>query len=104
VAGSPRPCVVATLDAAAGPLVLSFPSVRIGRILRGHAAPLGPGRGPIRISVQVDGEDAGDAEVVDPVRPFRIDTTRFAGRSGTLTLAVAALEAGALCLDAVVLP
>ncbi len=105
VAGSPRPCIVATLGAAApSPLVLSFPSVRIGRTVHGHAAHLGSGSGRIRVSAQVDGEDAGEAEVGDSPHPFRIDTTRFSGRNGTLTLAVTLPDAGALCLDAVVLP
>ncbi len=105
VAGSPRPCIVATLDGAAAPaLVLSFPSLRLGRMVHGHAAHLGAARGPIRVSVQVDGEDAGDAEVLGPARPFRIDTTRFAGRSGTLSIAVTTTGAGSVCLDAVVLP
>lgn len=105
VAGSPRPCIVATLDPAiASPLVLSFPSLRVGRVVHGHAARLGAERGPIRVSVQVDGEDAGDAEVPGPARPFRIDTTRFAGRSGTVTVVVTAPGARSVCLDAVVLP
>ncbi len=105
VAGSPRPCIVATFEsAAAAALALSFPSLRIGRMVHGHAAHLGAERGPIRISVQVDGEDAGDAEIVGDARPFRIDTTRFAGRSGTLTLALTASGARSVCLDGVVLP
>ncbi len=106
VGGEPRACIVATLGASGPPLVLAFPSVRIGRVVHGHAAPAGAARpaGTIRVSVQLDGEEAGAAETADGWRPFQIDTTRFAGQIRTLSMVVTPSGPGAVCLDAMTLP
>lgn len=106
VGAAPRACIVATLRGdAPAPLVLEFPSIRIGRVVHGHAAPA-PERaaGPVRVAVQIDGEEAGVAEMEGGWRPFQIDTTRFAGQRGTLSLVLTAPGAGPICLDAMTLP
>lgn len=110
VGGLPRPCLLASPDAAAGaPLSLAFPDVPVGRVVRGHAGLAGdpPGvRTPVRIAVLVDGEEAGAAELSAPGwSAFQIDTSRFAGRSRTLSLVLTTTgRPGPLCLDAVTLP
>jgi hypothetical protein len=110
VGGIPRPCLLAPPDHEAGvPLTIAFRGVPVGRVLRGHAGvagdPPGSGGAPVRISVQVDGEEAGAAEIAGPGwRSFQLDTTRFAGRSRAVSLVLtAAGAAGPLCLDAVTL-
>ncbi len=108
VAGVPRPCLSAAaatpLDA---PLVIAFPSTRIGRTLHGHAGPVGPlaGAATVRVAVLLDGEEIGAAEVVSAGwAPFRIDLTRSAGQARPLSLVLTSPAPLALCLDAVVLP
>jgi hypothetical protein len=110
VGGQPRPCLVAPPDPAAGaPLAIEFRRVPVGRVLRGHAGVAGdpPGAGvtPVRISVLIDGEEAGAAELSGPGwREFQIDTARFAGRERSVLLVLsAAAPVGPLCLDAVTL-
>lgn len=106
VGGAARPCLAATLPAGA-PLALSFPAVRVGRVVRGHAGGLsGAPLPPVRVAVTLDGEEAGAAEVAgDGFLPFQIDTTRFAGQPREVALVLTTpADAAALCLDAVTLP
>jgi hypothetical protein len=105
VGGAPRPCLVAALGDGA-PLVVAFPPVRVGRLVRGHAGALGGGAGPLRISVVVDGEEAGSAELSGPgFAAFEVDTTRFGGVARAVSLVLTSAGAGAeVCLDAVTLP
>jgi len=105
VGGAPRPCLVAVLGGDA-PLTLTFPSVRAGRLVRGHAgAPGGALAAPLRVAVILDGEEAGAAEVSGGgFVPFQIDTTRFAGAPRTLSLVLTTPASGAeICLDAATL-
>lgn len=111
VAGAPRPCLSLELDpAAAAPLALAFRAVPMGRTLRGHAGLAGPPgarpAGPVRVSLLVDGEHAGEVELSpDTFHRFDLDTGRFAGSTRDLALVVTALDLpGALCLDAVTSP
>ena len=111
VDGAPRACLsVEPGGPLATPLVLDFPAVTVGRVLRGHVGLAGeaPRGAPpvVRVSVQIDGEEAGAAEV--PLlgwAAFQIDTSRFAARSRDIALVLtSARPAGALCLDAVTAP
>jgi hypothetical protein len=104
--GVPRPCLSlaapATLDE---PLVVTFPETRIGRTLHGHVARTGAGGGPLRIAVQLDGEEVGAAELeVAAWATFRVDMTRAAGQARTLSLVLTSPAPLDACLDAVVLP
>jgi hypothetical protein len=108
VAGVPRPCLTASgaapLDA---PLAIAFAPLRLGRTVHGHAGPAGDAgpRAPVRISVLLDGEEAGAAELPGGGwSPFLIDTSRSAGQQRSLSLAVTSPGRLALCLDAMVLP
>jgi hypothetical protein len=105
VGGAPRPCLVAALGEGA-PIVIAFPPVRVGRRVRGHAGALGAAAAPLRVSVVVDGEEAGSAEISGPgFVPFEVDTTRFGGELRRLSLVLTSSGAGAdVCLDAVTLP
>jgi len=105
VGGAPRPCLVASLGEGA-PLVVAFPPVRVGRVLRGHGGALDGGAAPLRVSVLVDGEEAGAAEVPGPgFARFELDTVRFAGEAHRVSLVLTAAGAAAdVCLDAVTLP
>lgn len=109
--GLPRPCLLAAPDPAAGaPLVVTFPAIPVGRSLRGHAGVAGDaaaGLGAaVRIAVQVDGEEAGAAEISGGGwHAFQLDTSRLAGPARTVSLVLTSAETpGALCLDAVTLP
>jgi hypothetical protein len=111
VAGVPRPCL--SVEAPVGidaPLVLAFPDVRIGRTLHGHAGLAGavrasPSGTPVRIAVELEGEEVGSAEVTPSGwDAFRIDMTRVAGHTRRLALVVTSPGPLALCLDALVLP
>jgi len=111
VDGAPRACLSVEPGGPLGaPLVLDFPGLTVGRLLRGHAGLAGEaprGEPPVvRVSVQIDGEEAGAAEV--PLRgwaAFQVDTTRFAARGRDVSLVItSARPAGALCLDAVIVP
>jgi len=107
VAGVPRPCLSAAAAAPFdAPLVVAFPSARIGRTLHGHAGPAGgAGVAPVRVAVLLDGEEIGAAEVVSAGwAPFRIDLTRGSGQARPLSLVLTSPGRLALCLDAVVLP
>ncbi len=108
VGGVPRPCLAAAAPARLdAPLVLAFPATRIGRTLHGHLGATGGGsaRAPVRIAVELDGEEIGAAEVVPAAwGPFRIDTTRIAGQTRPIALVLTSPGPLALCLDAVVLP
>jgi hypothetical protein len=108
IAGAPRPCLVVGLEAGA-PVSIVFPGVRVGRVLHGHVGALGPAV-PVRISVVVNGDEAGAAEVTAAgFAEFRVDTTRLAGEARHLTLVLTTPGAGdasvsELCLDAMTLP
>lgn len=111
VDGIPRPCLSASLDTPPGaPLAIAFPAVPVGHALRGHAGAAGDRGGelqaPVRISVQVDGEEAGAAELTGAgFAPFEIETGHLAGVSRTVTLVITSPGApGAICLDAETLP
>jgi hypothetical protein len=109
VAGVARPCLVATATAPqAAALRIAFGPVRLGRTLHGHVGRAGaPGSDrPIRIVVEVDGDEIGAVEV-SPSRfaPFRVDMSRLAGQTRPLSLTVSGPGALApLCLDASILP
>jgi hypothetical protein len=103
--GAPRFCLVASLGAGA-PLVVAFPPVRVGRLVRGHGGALSAGGAPLRVSVVVEGEEAGSAELSGRgYQAFEIDTTRFAGEARPLSLVLTSAGAGTdVCLAAVTLP
>lgn len=106
VDGVPRPCLSAEspapLDTA---LELAFRPVRVGRTLHGHVgAAAGAGVAPVRVAAVLDGEEVGAAEITPRGwTPFRIDMTRSAGQSRTLSLVLTSPGRLALCLDALVL-
>jgi hypothetical protein len=109
VGGGARPCL--TVDAAGplpSPVVLAFGGVPIGRTVRVRAGVVDdPGivPGPARLSVQLDGEDVGAAEIPGPgFAPFDFETSRFAARFRTVTLVITTTAGAPLCLDAVTLP
>jgi len=109
VGGRPRPCLVVHPDAAAGaPLALTFRGVPLGRAFHGHAGVAGdPGAtAPVRLSVHVDDEEAGEVELASPGwQAFDVDTARFAGHARDVTLVLtSAARPGPLCLDAVTVP
>ncbi|WP_242373272.1 hypothetical protein, partial [Anaeromyxobacter sp. SG26] len=111
VDGVPRPCLSATIDAPPGaPLALRFPGVPIGHALRGHAGAAGGGSralgAPLRVAVQVDGEEVGAAEISGVgFAPFELSTGHLAGGLHDVTLVLTSAGApGALCLDAETLP
>jgi len=110
----PRPCLYAHPGSGPdAPLVIEFPDVPMGRVLRGHTGIVGEamlvGNAPLRLAVTVDGEDVGAA--VEPPRTpgwhtFQIDTTRQAGRSGTVAFTVTTDDAWqrVFCFEAMTLP
>ncbi len=108
----PRPCLYAH-PSPGEPLAIRFPAVPLGRTLRGHTGIVGEaalaGRAPVRLAVLIDGEEVGQAEE-PPGEPgwhaFELGTTRYAGRSATVTFVVSAadVESRHLCFDAYVLP
>jgi hypothetical protein len=110
----PRPCLYAHPGSDPGaPLVIEFPDVPMGRVLRGHTGIVGEamlaGNAPVRLAVQVDGEEVGAA--VEPPRTpgwhtFQLDTTLHAGRGATVTFTVTAADPGQrlFCFDAMTLP
>lgn len=107
VAGAPRPCVVARPGAGQS-LALGFAPLRLGRLVRGHVGAAGGAAlpGTVRVSLAVDGEGAGSAEVSGAgFVPFQIDTARWAGQVRPVSLSVV-LPAAApeLCIDAATLP
>jgi hypothetical protein len=108
----PRPCLYVYPPPGAL-LTIAFPAVPLGRALRGHTGIVGQaalvGEAPVRLSVKIEGQDAGTAEE-PPAQPgwhpFLIDTVRNAGRSGTVTFDVSASDVGGrhFCFDAYTLP
>lgn len=107
VAGAPRPCLVARAAPGAA-LTFAFAPLRVGRVVRGHVGAIGaPGLpGPVGVSIAVDGEEAGSAELTGRgFVPFQVDTGRFSGqlRAMSLVVTVTAGEAE-LCIDAATLP
>jgi len=117
VAGLLRPCLVVRPDAAAGaPLSISFADVPLGRSIQGHAAAVPGDAGaavarhaaPVRVAVQVDGEEVGSMEVTagSGWQPLGIDTTLHAGSARAVALVVTATapDAPPLCVDLVTLP
>lgn len=110
VAGVPRPCLSASAPAPlVEPLVVTFAPMRIGRTLQGHVGPVGAqaaaGASPVRIGVQLEGEEVGAAEIAAPAwAPFRIDMTRSAGQTLPLSLVLTSPSQLDVCLDAMVLP
>jgi hypothetical protein len=106
--GLPRRCLVFT-PAPGAPLVLAFPAIRLGRSLAGHAALLpGPGDGPVRLAVQVDGTEVGALELraADGWLAWQLDTSQAAGGAHQVTLVAttAGAEARPVCLEALALP
>jgi hypothetical protein len=107
----PRPCLVALLSPGA-PLRVTFPSVPLGRALRGHVGVVGEaalgGEGPVRLAVSLDGREVGRAELPpgDPSwRAFQVETVLEAGRTREVALTVALDGAPRpVCLDAYTLP
>jgi hypothetical protein len=107
IAGVPRPCLAAEAQATLQePLVVTFPATRLGRTLHGHAGRPGGGVGaPLRIAVHLDGDEIGAAEVAAADWAlFRIDMSRAAGQTRSLSLVVRSPGPLDACLDAVVLP
>jgi hypothetical protein len=110
----PRPCVVTSPPPdAAAPLAVTFPGVRLGRALRGHAGAVGEaalgGEAPIQLRVNIDGQDVGGVELAPgdtSWRAFEADTVRQAGRAHDVTFTVTAVadEDRLLCFDAYALP
>jgi hypothetical protein len=108
VGGAPRPCL--EVDGA-GPVRVTFPPVRLGRSLRGHAgAPGDPATAAalhVRVAVQIDDDEGGEAEVQGAGwRPFAIDTSGHAGRAHAVVLTIAREGGPALpaCVEAVAIP
>ncbi|MGC3998264.1 MAG: hypothetical protein QM767_12590 [Anaeromyxobacter sp.] len=105
VEGVPRPCLVVE-GPGAGEVTVELPDVPVGKVLRGHAGPLGPAwsaGGTTRLELLADGEALGAAELQpDGWRTFRLDTSRFA--DGTHRLQLRLSPAQPLCVEAVTLP
>ncbi len=108
VNGLPRPCLVARATGSAGPVSVTFPSVPLGREIRGNAGvPTASGAGsiPLTVAIRVDGEEVAAVQLEGAGWPsFRIDTTRWAGQKHALALRLVVPEGPALCLQAVTLP
>jgi hypothetical protein len=106
VGGVPRPCLATTATAPLdAPLVIEFSAARLGRTVQGHAGAAGARSTPVRIGVQLEGEELGAAEIAAPTwTQFRIDTTRVAGQVQPLALVLTSPGPLAVCLDAMVLP
>jgi hypothetical protein len=106
IEGVPRPCLaVASPAALEAPLVVVFPATRAGRLIQGHAGATRAAAAPLRIAVQLDGEELAATEIARPSwAPFRIDTTRVAGQVRPLALVLTSPGPLAVCLDALVLP
>jgi hypothetical protein len=86
---------------------LAWPRLKLGGALAGHAALVGgPADGQTRLRVRLGEEQPVSIEVaaLGGWLPFRVDTTRFAGRGHALALEADLPAGAALCLEAVVLP
>jgi hypothetical protein len=89
------------------PARLAWPRLKLGGALAGHAALLGgPSDGQAGLRVRLGEEPPVSIEVAARGGwiPFRVDTTRFAGRGLALALEADLPAGAALCLEAVVLP
>jgi hypothetical protein len=109
VGGAARPCLsISSSGPLETPLVMSFPPTRIGRTIDGHAGRVGAGSGsaaPVRVSLLIDGEELGSAELAAAGWvPFRIDTSRSAGQVRAVGLVLTSPAPLDLCLEALVLP
>jgi len=108
VEGRPRPCLALSLPGSPGaPLEVEFPGVPAGRALSGHAgfADGAAGGAPVRVAVQLDGQEVGAVEAARGFAPFLLDTREQAGRLVTVALAFTwPAPAGTVCLDAVAEP
>jgi len=98
------------LELASGPGALAhlpLPRLLLGGALAGHAA-LVPrsATGPARLLVRVDDEPAIPVEVTPRGgwQPFRIDTSRFAGTSHSVTVEAETPAGATLCVEALLLP
>jgi hypothetical protein len=104
----PRRCLRAP-PVKGEPLVITFPSIPVGRVLRGHTGIVGEaalaGAAPVVLTVRVDGEEVGRVEE-PPARSgwhaFEIDTRRLGGRDRTVSFTIAAEDVAEreLCFDA----
>jgi len=112
VDGLPRPCLAALPGEGGAPLAVSFPSVPLGRVLRGHLGVVGEaalgGESPVRVEVSLDGREVGRAEA-PPGEPgwrtFQLDTELEVGRTRDVAFAIAVRDVPRLvCLDAYTLP
>ena len=108
----PRVCLYAH-PAPGEPLAIRFPAVPLGRELRGHTGIVGEaalaGEAPVLLTVNIDGEKAGAAEEppAEPGwHPFRIETSRLAGRAADVTFVITSddVDQRHFCFDAFVLP
>jgi hypothetical protein len=106
VDGVARPCLSALAPATLDePLVVTFPPTRIGRTLLGHVGRVGGEGAPLRISLQLEGDEIGAAEIdVAAWTPFRVDLARAAGQTRPLSLVLTSPAPLDVCLDAAVMP
>jgi hypothetical protein len=110
VAGAARPCIAASPGPAPGEaVVVAFPSVPMGRAVRGHATAVRGGRDPVRLAIQIEGEEVASVELAPGAGawiPFQVDTTRHAGHVLPVAFVVTGEGAGAsaLCFEAMTLP
>jgi hypothetical protein len=89
------------------PARLGWPRLKLGGALAGHAALLGgPADGQARLRVRLGEELPASIDLAarGGWLPFRVDTTRFAGRTYALALEADLPVGATLCLEAVVLP
>jgi hypothetical protein len=106
--GQPRTCLVLRPVPGAA-LVRRLPAVPLGRLLAGHATLLpGPGRAPVRVALEVDGQELGALELDpgDGRRAFELDTASLAGTSHEVTLVAGSADElpRAVCLEVLALP
>jgi hypothetical protein len=106
VARAPRACLAVTL-APGAPITVTFPAVRVGRVLRGRAGLVAPDAAALRVAVRVDGEDVGTAAVAGWA-PFELDTAAQAGPAQRVALVVTESDGaparGTACVEAATLP
>lgn len=114
VGGAPRPCVSARPGSGeGGPLALTFPAVPMGMALRGGAGIVGripaPKSVPVRLSVQVDGEEFAALEL-SPDSPgwsrLEARTASLAAEPHAVTVVIASHGAAppTVCFDLWTLP
>jgi hypothetical protein len=106
--GLPRPCLVARASESTAPVLMTFPGVPMGRVLRGNAGTL-PGGGagasvPLNLVVRVDGEEAAAVELDAAAwTGFRVDTGRWAGEKHAVGIELVVPRERELCLQAATL-